>query len=595
MGQEEPPGTGLYGYSASKPANPAERMKHLSSYDSITQKFHAYFTRDANTCVTLGVDNHLDELPDPSLSASQANVREGNELLAEIRQTPREGLDCDKQLDLDLAALAVEYSVFGDTCRFNGKTQPDQMPTAGEDISSGIFLLFVNDPRPAAERLANIICRLEKIPAYLDSLLGRLDTPVRRWRDMDEEKVRELPDLFATIDQWARQENYPDLARLSRAREKAETALGDYLRRLKAMPVTGQFALGHSQTREMIRLRGIEKPLESLQSMARDFLAENTATVEELRGKLAVKYKLDQNIQAAQLQQYLNKLYQVDPGKDGSFSGILRRYEAERGKILQFIAERDLFPVPEDQDMLIIRTPGFMQPSIPAGAMMSPPPFRSGVRRSIIYLTLGQELLDEHTELSIPVMLIHEGIPGHHLQFAAVASHPSVIRRHLNPMDQAEGWTTMLEDYMLDQGYMGDLTDEARFIGQRDIARLGARVAIDLYFMTGDIKYLDVGVAADLSDPDPFVNAGRLLDKVTGFTPARAQGELNWYSQERGYPLCYLTGNRLVWELKRDLAKAQQGKQDGLALDRLFHQVYLSAGAMPVAYLRQVFQNQGLL
>ncbi|EGO63894.1 DUF885 family protein [Acetonema longum] len=567
----------------------------MSAYDSITQKFHAYFTRDANACVTLGVDKHLDELPDPSLAASQANVREGNELLAEIRHVPREDLDCEKQLDLDLAALEVEYSVFGDTCRFNGKPERFQMPTAGEDISNGLFLLFVSDPRPAAERLDNITCRLEKVPDYLDGLLGRLDTPVKRWRDVDEEKVRELPDLFATVSQWARQESYPGLARLNRAREKAETALSDYLHRLQAMPVTGQFAVGLGQTREIIRLRGIEKSMESLKSMARDFLAENAATVEELRAKLAAKYKLDKNIQTVQLQQYLNKQYQVDPGKDGSFSGILQRYEAERGKILQFIAERDLFPVPADQDMLIIRTPGFMQPSIPAGAMMSPPPFRAGVRRSIIYLTLGQELLDEHTELSIPVMLIHEGIPGHHLQFAAAASHPSVIRRHLNAMDQAEGWTTMLEDYMLDQGYMGDLTDEARFICQRDIARLGARVAIDLYFMTGDPECLDVGVETDLSDPDPFVNAGRLLDKVTGFTPARAQGELNWYSQDRGYPLSYLTGNRLVWKLKRDLAKARRGKEEGLALDRLFHQVYLSAGAMPVSYLRRVFQNQGLL
>ena len=153
----------------------------------------------------------------------------------------------------------------------------------------------------------------------------------------------------------------------------------------------------------------------------------------------------------------------------------------------------------------------------------------------------------------------------------------------------------MLEDYMLDLGYMGELTDEARFIGKRDIARLGARVAIDLYFMTGDAAYLEVGVPLGRLGSDPFANAAALLGPVTGFTPSRLQGELNWYSQSRGYPLSYLTGNRLTWQLKRDVAAAQTGKLEGLALDRAFHRAYLEAGAMPLTFLRKVFENKGLL
>ena len=148
-------------------------------------------------------------------------------------------------------------------------------------------------------------------------------------------------------------------------------------------------------------------------------------------------------------------------------------------------------------------------------------------------------------------------------------------------MDQAEGWTTMLEDYMLDVGYMGELTDEARFVAKRDTNRIGARVAIDLFFMTGERGFLDVGVDVDHTDDgdydrsDPFVAAGRLLRAATGFAPGRVEAELNWYSQERGYPLSYLTGNRLVWELKRDVSKAQAGSLNGLTLDRAFHRASL--------------------
>ena len=152
-----------------------------------------------------------------------------------------------------------------------------------------------------------------------------------------------------------------------------------------------------------------------------------------------------------------------------------------------------------------------------------------------------------------------------------------------------------LEDYMLDAGYAAGLADEMRFVAKRDICRLGARVAIDLFFMTGERKYLDVGVDCDLSSDDPFVAAGSLLKTVTGFVDDRVRVELNWNSTERCYPLSYLTGNTLVWELKRDVIAAKRGELEGVDLDREFHRVYLQAGNMPVSFLRRVFAHEGML
>ena len=291
---------------------------------------------------------------------------------------------------------------------------------------------------------------------------------------------------------------------------------------------------------------------------------------------------------------FLAKKYRVEL-PNSKVEDILKYYEDARDDILAFIKERKLFPVLENQDMKIIRTPSFMAPSIPAGAMLPPPAFREGVRTSMVYLTLSEELVDEHTALSIPGMMVHEGIPGHHLQLATASTHKSIIRRHVEANEHAEGWTTMLEDYMLDVGYMAELADEVRFCGKRDLSRIGARVAIDLFFMTGDKKYLDVGIDCDLSSDDPFVAAGNLLEAVTGFVPGRVQAELNWYSQERGYPLSYLTGNRIVWEMKEEMAKTQAGKLEGQDLDRRFHELYLHSGNMPLPYLRRVLVHEKLL
>jgi uncharacterized protein (DUF885 family) len=86
--------------------------------------------------------------------------------------------------------------------------------------------------------------------------------------------------------------------------------------------------------------------------------------------------------------------------------------------------------------------------------------------------------------------------------------------------------------------------------------------------------------------------AGALLKSVTGFVDGRVQAELNWYSKERGYPLSYLTGNHLMWNLKADYV-AKHGS--GLTTDQSFHQAVLSSGNMPLHLLREMFTEQGLI
>jgi uncharacterized protein (DUF885 family) len=523
-----------------------------NTFSAFVDDFHSYMTRDRNDCVLLGVEKRLNDLPNPSLDQLDDEIAEARRLVARAKGMDRSKLDFDNALDLDLAMLQLESDIYQDCLTFNDRLTPEQMPEAGSEISEGIFMMYINDPRPDEERLANIEARLAKVPDYLDALIHRLDTPVRRWVETDLDEVAGLPET------------------------------------------TDHFHLTEKAASSIVSLAGIEPSLNDIHHMAVEFLADTGEVIEELRERLCFKYGLDGATPTDALQLYLNQRFAVsEPGSPLSL--ILDRYKEEQERVLAFIRQQALFPIPDNQELKILRTPGFMEPSIPAGAMEPPVAFREGRRTSLVYLTLSEELRNEHTELSIPNMMIHEGIPGHHLQLATAAMHPSVVRRHVEAQEHAEGWTTMLEDYMLDIGYMGELTDEVRFSAKRDISRLGARVAIDLFFMTGIRDYLDVGVAADISPEDPFEAAGNLLTAVTGFVPGRVQAELNWYSQERGYPLSYLTGNRLVWQLKNDVSLAQRGRVEGPELDRLFHRHYLESGNMPLSFLRRVFVHEGLL
>ena len=566
----------------------------VSDLASFVSSFHRHFTDTPSQRLALGIDRDLGQLDDPSLAAARSRVDRARELLESVADLDPASLDFDDGLDLELARLMLESEIHRLTYRFNGKTQLEQMPRAGDGIGDGVFLLMASDPRPATERLADICARLEAVPAYLDAMVERLDCPVRRWVDIDIEKVESLGGLLDATLQMSEAEAWADHRRMLSAAEGCRAAFDRYVERLRGLETTGALHLDEGDARELVRLRGIEQSFEELHRIARDFLTETRAQLEELRGRLAPKYQLPADISLAALHDALNDRFGVKPTGADVATEVIARYQGERDRILEFIDERSLFPILDDQDMKIVATPEFLRPSIPAGAMMPPPPFRSGTRVSLVYLTILESQLDDHTELGIPSMMIHEGIPGHHLQLATASTHPSIVRRHVDASEQAEGWTTMLEDYMLDLGYMGELTDEARFVGKRDLSRIGARVVIDLFFMTGNRDYLEVGSGADLSSADPFEAAGAVLAEVTGFNPGRVQGELNWYSQERGYPLCYLTGNRLVWEMKR-AAEGGPSTLSGLDLDRRFHEVYLEAGNMPLSFLRRVMVREGLI
>lgn len=564
----------------------------MSAAAALFQDLHAHRTRDPQRRLTLGLLDGLGALPDPRLEAEQADLAEARALLARVEALRTDGLDADTLVDLDLARLMLELELYLATVPFNGDVRAAQLPQAGAVVGDGVFLLFISDPRPLNARLDDITSRLEATPAYLEALLGRLGRPVDRWVRVELDTLEGLPDLFATV--LAAAADYPALDRLRAAIQTAEAALTGYAARLAALPTVSTFAIGHEATERLLQLKGLELDAQGLKALAARFLAHVDQSLRGLRDRLVVRHGLPETSAVADVHDFLNKRFAVTI-RPGQLDDVLGHYERERGRLLDYVRDLDLFPVPDDQDMRIMRTPAFMAPTIPAGAMMPPPPFREGDAISQVYLTLSEELLDEHNLLGIPMMMLHEGIPGHHLQLTHAARNPSLVRRHFDSLDLAEGWTTYLEDYLLDIGLLGDLTDEARFIAHRDIARLGARVAIDLFFMTGDRSFLEVGVPADLSSDDPFEAAGNLLQMVTGFTPGRVQSELNWYSIERGYPLSYLAGNDAVWSLKREMAEACAGRLEGLALDRAFHRAFLEAGNMPVSYLRRVFQSQGLL
>jgi uncharacterized protein (DUF885 family) len=567
------------------------------NFQTIESRFKQFVLADADASMGLGDTSFLGQLGDPSLEQLNENTAQAKALLKDIENCSAEGFE--QQLDLDLITRSLKKQIFFAELEQDGQPQRCRQPCGVDGISAGIFQLFVNDDRSAEQRLDNILTRLQQAPNYLAIESEVITQPIQRWRNVELEQGEGLPDLFATIYNWAEETQYPKQAELQLAIESCNKALDLYLSDLKARECLVDFAVGEKKVNELLALRNIKQSPAELITMARDFMAETQSLLSSLNKRLSKKYELDAATSDEQLHEFLNERFAAKI-KNGKLDSVLDYYSDQIQSINDFIEQRHLFALPAQQEIRLLQTPSFLEPVIPAGAMWPPLALRAGKKTSLVYLTLKEDQLAEHTKLGIPIMMIHEGIPGHHLQFATAAQHSSFIRRFFSANEHAEGWTTMLEDYMLDVGYISDeLVDEVRFIAKREMSRLVARVGIDLYFMTGERDYLNVGLDLgfdkDGYSDDVFDNAAKLLKKATGFTDGRVQAEINWYSSEQSYPLSYLTGNRLVWQLKQDIQAANKKDLDALALDQAFHQVYLESGCMPVESLRTVFEHEGFL
>jgi uncharacterized protein (DUF885 family) len=74
-----------------------------------------------------------------------------------------------------------------------------------------------------------------------------------------------------------------------------------------------------------------------------------------------------------------------------------------------------------------------------------------------------------------------------------------------------------------------------------------------------------------------------MLQREVGFTPLRAQTELNWYTQQPGTPMSYLLGKGMTLALR----ERYQAAHPGTSLKE-FHKWLLGHGSVPQAWLLEV-------
>jgi hypothetical protein len=252
-------------------------------------------------------------------------------------------------------------------------------------------------------------------------------------------------------------------------------------------------------------------------------------------------------------------------------SDLVDAYASEMERARLFVAERGLAPIPEGT-LDVIATPSFLRPLVPFAAYQ-PPGAYSADRTGWFYVTppggddaaQRDQALRDHCTHEIPSTALHEGYPGHHLQFLCAQGQPRLVRRLVSTPVTVEGWALYCEEMMGEEGFYR--SPEERFFQRVALLWRAVRVVLDVGLHTGSITY------------DKAVS---MLQERVHFPRSLAESEAKRYCVEPAYQLAYAVGRHEIRSL-RDQYRQAAGGEYSL---RHFHEEVLSYGGLPVSLIR---------
>jgi uncharacterized protein (DUF885 family) len=252
---------------------------------------------------------------------------------------------------------------------------------------------------------------------------------------------------------------------------------------------------------------------------------------------------------------------------------VLDFYRAWMDRSRAFVVEKDLCAIPEGEELEVIPTPGFERAVIPYAAYMPPAPYEKR-QKGFFYVTPvepdapaeeREQKLAGHNRVKVPVVALHEGYPGHHLQLCRANRVANRIRRETHSTPFIEGWALYCEEMMREQGFYEDLR---MVLGQKkDTLWRAARVVLDASLHTGRMTYEEA--------------VAFLVDKVS-LERVNAEAEVNRYIYTPTQPMSYLVGKREIMALRDEYYR----KHPGSPL-RAFHDRLLAVGSLPVRLVRE--------
>ncbi|MFN4180178.1 MAG: DUF885 domain-containing protein [Armatimonadota bacterium] len=434
----------------------------------------------------------------------------------------------------------------------------------------GAYLLVARDFAPLGQRMECLASRLKEFRRLVDEAKANIvpqQVPLVYLETATETLEGAKAFLSTAVPQAADMLDNDSLRReVLRSVDEAGIALTEFeawLRDQVAPKAQGKFAIGSDLFIQLLRNEHLltETP-DELEAMGREILEQAKTELEK------VAREIDPNLTWFEL---VERLKQHHPPKER----IVETYAEEVAKARQFIIDKSIVSVPEGEQLRVVETPEFERATTPYAAYMPPAPFDERTE-GLFYVTpvdprepeeVQRDRLRGHCLFALPITVIHEAYPGHHLQLTVAAKLPSKVRKVFGNNLFVEGWALYCEEMMWGQGYWDDL--RIRLFQLKDLIWRAVRVIVD------------VGLHCKGMGFDEAVN---WLVSEAHLERANAVAEVRRYTASPTQPLSYLTGKMAILRLREEIQK-REGSSFSL---RSFHDKLLQAGGLPIRLVEEL-------
>ena len=280
--------------------------------------------------------------------------------------------------------------------------------------------------------------------------------------------------------------------------------------------------------------------------------------------------------QQAAIEAALELAYAERPARDQ----VVATVEATLAEATRFTREKDLVTLP-DAPVKIILMPEF-QRGVSVAYCDSPGPLDKGLATYYAVSPIPDDWTDvqvdsflrEYNTRMLHLLSIHEAMPGHYLEGAHSAKHPSTLRGVLRSGMFAEGWAVYTEGVMMDAGYL-------------DNDPLFHLMRYKFYLRAVANAILDQGVHVDNWTRDQAMD---LMLRRTFQQEREAAGKWVRVQLTSAQLPTYFVGVQEHFET-RQAVKAREG--DAFSL-KSYHDRVLSYGAPPVRFARQLMLDEAI-
>jgi uncharacterized protein (DUF885 family) len=515
-------------------------------------------------------------VPDDAARAEQLQFLRTS--LVRLQKIPAASLDLTARTDQAVLQNELQSDIWQLTEYRDWEWNP-----ADYNVAEPFALLLNTDYAPLDERLRTVLARLARVPAYYAAAQRSIKNPTREHTQLAIEQNNGALGVFGPeLDQ---QITASGLSAAERAQFKqriaaARAAINGYVDWLKAQDqalATGtprSFRLGRELYEKKFAYEiASGSTAEALYQRAATEKERLLTRMDQLTDELWPKYFPNTAKPQDRLDKIgalIDKLSEQHIARADLFSTV----QKEIPELEQWVTDHHLLTLDTQKPLEVRITPPYKQGI--AGASIDPPGPYDPKARTYFNVTPLDGLTPERAESSLreynrwmlPILVIHEAVPGHYVQLVYSNKSPSIIKSLFANGAMVEGWAVYGERMMLESGF-GDDTAEQWLIYSKWNLRSVCNTILDYGVHVLGMTESD---AHQLLVHDAFQSDQEAREKWRRVTLSSVQ------------LTSYFAGYSAIYDFRERLKQEQ-----GAAFDlKRFHEQFLSYGSAPVSIIEQL-------